>query len=736
MEWELLLNKIGKAQNSELRPIMDRVLNGDFSGPDYPAGGLQHGHNGIILGRFFNLWMNGRARLDYQFITDEEENRNFLRITTSVPSSPAENDYYLLQHTINPIMIHDLNWGEDDARPLEFSTVIRASEAITLAVAVRTSDFQWSYVSPLKIEGQNWQKITCIIPGLKSKSFYNNSGLLLSIVIGGGKKYLTQPYQWFTGERFLLEAASLNTSKSVTIDIAEISAIAQIAANHEDKVKAFRAQQNLMTFFKCELDESGAITLDNFKKLQEFLLEKINSEDSGNKHQRVCFVYENGDNSYLLKRQPENSTQRFQSFNDLDFLVSSSDLIFFLNEGDEVDSRSMEIFLRSKYKELEFGTFDFFEIVADKAKLTLAPGFNPPYLTALKLYSRFFIRGSYLSLIKSCKNVEEAFFSLVLKNEMKKTCFNHFPVPLIQTCKNSDYKVTDGSKLRNSRSTHKIKDFNNNVSVVILTKDKAHLVSSLITSIRNNDYISEIVIVSNNTENREAQAILNSLSELPKVRLIVDNRPFNFSSLCNLGADAAVGDLVLFLNDDVIPIGSNWLEELIYSINENPMNAAAGPLLLYPNSTVQHGGMFTGFNSCAGHTLRGASLPDGDKFSLLSAPRRVSCITGATFLIKTKVFRNLNGFDINLGSYLQDVDLSLRLVESGNNIIFNPRSVLFHFESASVRETLNEVEMGRRGLEHQYFMSRWSRVLYSDKYHPKLLGFNNEGLDFLSVEKI
>ena len=47
------------------------------------------------------------------------------------------------------------------------------------------------------------------------------------------------------------------------------------------------------------------------------------------------------------------------------------------------------------------------------------------------------------------------------------------------------------------------------------------------------------------------------------VSIVPFNRPFNYSIACNLGAAAAHGEYLLFLNNDIEVIHPDWLEELV-----------------------------------------------------------------------------------------------------------------------------------------------------------------------------
>jgi GT2 family glycosyltransferase len=226
-----------------------------------------------------------------------------------------------------------------------------------------------------------------------------------------------------------------------------------------------------------------------------------------------------------------------------------------------------------------------------------------------------------------------------------------------------------------------------------------------------------VVIVSNQTTNAFAERALRRCAEHKKVKVVTYEKPFNFADQCNLGARVSHGDLLLFLNDDIVPVTSDWLLELAAPFAD-PSVGITGPLLLYPNEAVQHAGMYLGHHGTAGHTLRRARLPENDYLFMATSARDVSCVTGAALLMRRTQFDDLNGFDVQLLTILQDVDLCLRVANLGYRILYVPSSVLLHMESISIQSMLDQPGIHqKREREHDYFFSRHGKErLKSDRY--------------------
>ena len=242
------------------------------------------------------------------------------------------------------------------------------------------------------------------------------------------------------------------------------------------------------------------------------------------------------------------------------------------------------------------------------------------------------------------------------------------------------------------------------VSVVICTKNKGLLLDQLLRRlIQDCASLLDIIVVSNQTTNFFAKLTLERWALHPNVVVINYDKAFNFSEQCNIAAERARGELLLFLNDDIVPIVPFWLDYLIQALQ--PDVGAVGPLLLYPDEKVQHAGMHTGFYGTAGHTLRHARLPDEDYLFTGSCTREVSCVTGAVLLMRKSTFLDLNGFDIRFASIYQDVDLCLRIGNLGYRILFEPSAVLLHMESVSVRDMLKSNDAIAQQLRERELLS-------------------------------
>ena len=212
------------------------------------------------------------------------------------------------------------------------------------------------------------------------------------------------------------------------------------------------------------------------------------------------------------------------------------------------------------------------------------------------------------------------------------------------------------------------------VSLIIPTKDAPDLISRCLESIftRTKYPNFEVVVVDNDTTDPEALAVL---ARYPIVR-VPFHESFNFSRANNLGVSTAGGEILVLLNNDAEVIQEDWLEQMVFLL-EQPDVGVVGPMLLYPDGTVQHAGIALGIRGTADHVMRGVDAGSDGYFGALSCTREVSGVTFACAMVRKAVYLNLGGLNELYSTHYQDVDFCLRILSIGNKILYTPRARLF-----------------------------------------------------------
>jgi GT2 family glycosyltransferase len=184
----------------------------------------------------------------------------------------------------------------------------------------------------------------------------------------------------------------------------------------------------------------------------------------------------------------------------------------------------------------------------------------------------------------------------------------------------------------------------------------------------------EVIVVQHLGGKDEA---LRRVIEKYKARRIPHAGPFHFSLLNNLGARAAKGEVLVFLNDDVGALEPSWLERMVAQL-ERPDVGVVGARLVYPSGTLQHAGVAVGVGDGCAHIGRGA--PAFAHWPWVHQTRDVAAVTGACLAIRAGLFRELGGFDDAFPLNFNDTDLCLRVRGSGLRVIYDAGVLLRHSE--------------------------------------------------------
>lgn len=202
------------------------------------------------------------------------------------------------------------------------------------------------------------------------------------------------------------------------------------------------------------------------------------------------------------------------------------------------------------------------------------------------------------------------------------------------------------------------------------------------------------------------------------VRLVAYDKPFNFSDKCNLGAEAATGERLIFFNDDVETAQPDWIQNLIEPL-ENPEVGAVSPKLLYETGKIQHAGLVMGVRGLAGTAFHQRDADSTEHFNLAQSLRDVSALSAACLAMRRDDFFRLGGFDtINTPIAHSDIDLCFKIRAAGLRCVYTPYATLSHAGHASI--ALEEKKEARRGRNKAsiYLLKRWARYTTHDPYFP------------------
>jgi GT2 family glycosyltransferase len=173
--------------------------------------------------------------------------------------------------------------------------------------------------------------------------------------------------------------------------------------------------------------------------------------------------------------------------------------------------------------------------------------------------------------------------------------------------------------------------------------------------------------------------------------------------------------MLLLLNNDTEVITPNWIENMLKHALR-PEVGAVGARLLYPDNTIQHGGVVVGLGGVAGHAFSRLPKDYPGYCGLSMVVRNFSAVTAACLMMRKKLYEDLGGLDEkNLADGFNDIDLCLRLREKNFRIVYTPFAELYHYEGLTRGHQVRENEV-------KYMQQRYENILKKGDpfYNPNL----------------
>lgn len=185
---------------------------------------------------------------------------------------------------------------------------------------------------------------------------------------------------------------------------------------------------------------------------------------------------------------------------------------------------------------------------------------------------------------------------------------------------------------------------------------------------------------------------------------------FNVAAKMNLGAQAARGAVLVFLNDDVAVITPDWIEAML-AVLQIAGVGAVGAKLLFETGEIQHAGVSI-VDATPDHVRRGYPGDDPGHFFSTAGNRNYLAVTGACLMVGRAEFEAVGGFDPGFAVNYNDVDLCLRLWQRGRRIVYCAQATLHHYESRNRARTVDPAE-------HRRFRDRWAQTIPRDPYYSE-----------------
>jgi len=205
-----------------------------------------------------------------------------------------------------------------------------------------------------------------------------------------------------------------------------------------------------------------------------------------------------------------------------------------------------------------------------------------------------------------------------------------------------------------------------------------------------------------------------ALRRVANLRLVENPRNLGFLLNANEAAQRSDAEFLLFLNNDT-QVQPGWLDTLVELLRQRPDADAAGSKLIYPDGRLQEAGGII-WNDGSGWNYGRLDDPARPVYNYV---REVDYISGAALLVRRAAFAALGGFDPAFApAYCEDSDLAFRLRAEGTKMLYQPRSVVLHFEGITHGTDLGTGMKAHQVTNQQRLRTRWHDTLAAEHFDP------------------
>ena len=224
------------------------------------------------------------------------------------------------------------------------------------------------------------------------------------------------------------------------------------------------------------------------------------------------------------------------------------------------------------------------------------------------------------------------------------------------------------------------------IAIVILNWNGRILLKTFLPNIiRYSDPEYCDIYVADNGSTDDSIALVKA--NFPSVRIIDNKKNYGFAKGYNVALANVKADIFALVNSD-IEVTPNWIDPIINSFKKDKNTAIIQPKILNfrERSKFEYAGAAGGFIDNYGYPFcRGRVFNSLEKdYGQYNDELKVFWATGACMFIRSKVYKELNGFDADFFAHQEEIDLCWRANNLGYDVKYNGFSTVYHVGGATL----------------------------------------------------
>lgn len=224
------------------------------------------------------------------------------------------------------------------------------------------------------------------------------------------------------------------------------------------------------------------------------------------------------------------------------------------------------------------------------------------------------------------------------------------------------------------------------IAVVILNWNGTKLLEQFLPSVIQFSP-QAVVYVADNASTDDSVAFVEN--NFPSVKIIQNKTNKGFAGGYNDALQHIDADIYALVNSD-IEVTQNWLVPILETFKLEPETAIIQPKILdfkrkeYFEYAGAAGGFIDkfGYPFCRGRVFDTLEKDNGQ----YNDTTEIFWASGACFFIRSKVYKELKGFDEDFFAHQEEIDLCWRALNKGHKIKYNSQAAVYHVGGATLQQ--------------------------------------------------